>query len=99
MKIKKILTTLVIASVVLIAACKKDNFEEIVGVCPLVVATSPVANATAVSTGKVVTVTFNERMDPATINKATFTLKGATRVEGTVTYDDLTKTMSFTPTV
>jgi hypothetical protein len=99
MKIKKILTTLVIASVVLIAACKKDNFEEIVGVCPLVVATSPVANATAVSTGKVVTVTFNERMDPATINKATFTLKGATRVEGTVTYDDFTKTMSFTPTV
>ena len=95
MKTKKLLTTLAIVSVVLIAGCKKDKFVEIVGVCPLVVSTSPVNAATGVPLNQIITATFNEKMNPATITQASFTLQGATPVAGTVSYAD--STASFTP--
>ena len=95
MKTKKLLTTLAIVTVVLIAGCKKDEFVEIVGVCPLVVSTSPVNAATGVPLNQIITATFNEKMNPATITQASFTLQGATPVAGTVSYAD--STASFTP--
>ncbi len=66
-------------------------------VAPLVSSTSPMDNATGVANNKVVAITFNEAMDPLTINANTFSLKqGTTVVPGTVAYAGVIAT--FTPT-
>jgi len=90
MKIKKLLSTLVIVSVVLFAGCKNDDYVAInAGPCPLVVSVTPTNGATLVGRSKVtsttasdmaarttlVTATFNKKMDPKTINESTFTVK------------------------
>ncbi|RJP75854.1 MAG: DUF3494 domain-containing protein [Desulfobacteraceae bacterium] len=62
----------------------------------LVSSTVPVNGSAGVPIGNRLTVTFSEAMDPATINTTTFTLEGATAVEGTVTYSGVTAV--FTPT-
>ncbi len=55
--------------------CKKDKFEgETKGICPEVVSTDPVNGDTNVVISKRVTATFNEPMNEATINTATFQL-------------------------
>ena len=65
---------------------------------PTVVATDPTNAATGVSVLKIVTATFNEAMDPTTINGATFTLlQGATPVSGLVTYVPAQKAATFQP--
>ncbi len=63
-----------------------------------VVSTVPANGAVAVPVNTLVSATFSEAMNPATINGATFTLAGpgATPVAGTVTYTATTAT--FTPT-
>ena len=96
MKTKKLLTTFVILMVALIAGCVKDDFAEIAGVCPVVESTSPANKATGVSLSKVITVTFNEQMNPATIKASSFTIQGLSPVAGTISYTD--RTASFTPT-
>lgn len=77
--------------------CKEDDFTgEVKGICPEVVTTDPVNGATNVGLNKIITATFNEEMDPASINESTFLLKkGTTAVAGAVTYSGLTAT--FTP--
>jgi hypothetical protein len=99
MRPTKLLTTLAIAMVVLIAGCKKDDFVEIIGVCPAVISTSPANAAVGVSLDKIITATFNEAMNPLTITQESFTLelatKGVTSVAGTVSYTGITA--SFTP--
>jgi hypothetical protein len=77
--------------------CKKDDFKgETSGICPIVVSTDPTNGATNVSTAKIITATFNEEMDPATINGTTFLLKqGTTSIPGVITYSG--KTATFTP--
>lgn len=82
-----------------IGGCKKDTYMETVGLCPTVLSTSPANLESNVALTKVITVTFNEQMNPSTINQASFTLLGATKVSGTLTYDAPSATMSFTPTV
>jgi hypothetical protein len=63
---------------------------------PVVGSNNPANNVTGVAANKVVTFTFSEAMDPATINASTFTLKqGTTVVPGVVTYSGLVAT--FTP--
>lgn len=64
---------------------------------PTVSSTSPVNGSTGESISTSVTATFSEAMDPATINKASFTLKDSSNspVTGTVSYSGLTAT--FTP--
>jgi hypothetical protein len=89
---------------VFIGGCKDENVET-VGVCPLVVSTTPVNLAVNVPLEQVVTVTFNEAMNPATIGPSAFDLsspgssggrqKGS--VTGELTYDAATFTMKFTP--
>jgi len=63
-----------------------------------VVSTVPANGAVAVPVNTVVSTTFSEAMNPATINASTFTLTGpgATPVAGNVTYTGTTAT--FTPT-
>jgi uncharacterized repeat protein (TIGR02543 family) len=99
MEPKKLLTTFALVAVVLIAGCKKDTFVDPVGVCPLVVSTDPANLATGVLLNKVITATFNENMNPATITGTSFTVeavvKGEMLIAGAVTYTGMTA--SFTP--
>ncbi|MGM0407793.1 MAG: Ig-like domain-containing protein, partial [Bacteroidota bacterium] len=102
MKPKKLLTTLAILIVILIAGCEKDDFVEVEGVCPLVVSTSPTDGALNVPLNTTITATFNESMDPQTITQASFTVQSPTKsshadISGTVSYNEETKTASFTP--
>jgi hypothetical protein len=66
---------------------------------PLVALRSPLAGATNVPMNSAVNATFNEAMDPLTINNANFTLAdnlgGA--VAGTVNFNALNKIATFTP--
>lgn len=97
-KIVMITTAAALIASAFIAGCKKDKFKETVGVCPTVIATNPSNLATGVPLTQAVTVTFNEKMDPATITQASFMLQGTSFVAGTITYDGTGTTMSFTPT-
>ncbi len=81
-----------------VGGCKKDTYVPVEGKCPVVIATNPGNSATAVALNQVITVTFNELMDPNSFNQASFNLQGAAKIPGTVVYDGTTPTMSFTPT-
>ena len=98
MKRKKLLTAIVLSIVVLFGACSEDDFQETIGLCPEVIATSPTNGETSVALNKVITVTFNEEMNPGTINASSFTIvNGTTNIAGVITYSGNTAT--FTPTV
>ena len=65
---------------------------------PTVLATDPVDTATDVEREKVITATFSEVMDPATINAATFTINdGNANIAGTFAFNGAM--VSFTPAV
>lgn len=61
---------------------------------PTVMDRSPIPGATCVPVNTVVTYTFSEGLDPATINTDTFFIQG---VQGTVTYDAVSFKATFTP--
>ncbi len=58
-----------------LGGCKDDNVE-IVGVCPLVISTNPANLAVNVPLNQIITVTFNEAMNPLTITPSSFTMEG-----------------------
>lgn len=111
MKNIKLLTTLAISAIVLLAGCKNDDYVAIKGgPCPIVVSVTPLNGATLVGRSKVtsiiasdqaarttiVTATFNKKMDPKTINESSFTVKSTTPISGVVTYTDSTATFTAT---
>ena len=105
MKIKELFMTLPLILVVLMSGCKKDDYKATVGVCPIVVSTIPAKGAVGVPLNQVVSATFNETMNAATITATTFTvidatksasLKAAVVITGAITYSGMTAT--FTPT-
>ncbi len=55
-------------------SCKDENIEEI-GVCPLVVSTSPENLQINVPTDQIITATFNVEMNPQTFSQASFTVE------------------------
>ena len=63
MKIKNLLSTIAILSIVLFTGCAKDDFVEVLGECPIVNATSPVDGAFSVPLSKTITATFNKEMN------------------------------------
>ena len=64
---------------------------------PTVVSTTPAQNGVAVGTNSAITITFNEPINPATVNLQTFTLKdGTSTVAGTIT--TVGSTALFKPT-
>jgi len=77
--------------------CKEDTYEgEVTGICPEVIATNPLNSATNVVTNKIITATFNETMQPSSINETTYYVKkGSTLISGTVTFSGITAV--FTP--
>jgi uncharacterized repeat protein (TIGR02543 family) len=98
MKKLKLLAIIAIGLIVSFNSCKEDDYEAIIGVCPLVVSTVPVDKAIDVPLNQVISATFNEKMDPATINLESFVIQeGTTSITGTVAYSGLTAT--FTPSV
>lgn len=98
MKQKIFLSAIVLSIAGLFGACSEDDFQETIGVCPEVIATSPTNGETSVTLNKVITVTFNEEMNPATINSSSFTIvNGSTNIPGMISYSG--NTASFTPTV
>ena len=91
-----------------IGGCKDENVG-IIGVCPVVESTNPTNLATNVPLDKIITVTFNEGMNPATLTPATFSLQEAAKssgplksttadIQGSITYDASNHTMTFVPT-
>lgn len=65
---------------------------------PTVLSTTPLNLATSVSINKRPTATFSKAMNPQTLDALSFTVKlGLLPVTGTVSYDSLTKTATFTP--
>ena len=62
---------------------------------PMVISTSPAADAKLVATNATIKATFSKDMDASTITTDTFTMNGG--VTGSVTYDPTTKTATFTP--
>jgi uncharacterized repeat protein (TIGR02543 family) len=96
--VTKLIATMAFAIIVLFAGCAKDDFEEVNGLCPVVVLTDPLNGAVNVPLNQVITATFNEKMNPTTISKSSFTVTANdSLIDGTVTYDNLTAT--FTPTI
>ena len=67
---------------------------------PVVIFTTPTHGDLTVSLNTKITVTFDEYMDPETINDSTFLVNDGTRdVKGTVTYIDEFRMVVFTPDV
>lgn len=99
MKTKNLLLTFAILFIALISGCAEDDFIETEGVCPVVQSTTPVNEALAVPFRQVISATFNEEMDAATINQSTFIITKAdgSTITGTVTYSGATAL--FTPSV
>ncbi|PKH67925.1 hypothetical protein CXF59_05450 [Flavobacterium sp. ALD4] len=95
MKTKKSLLTFAILFIALISGCAKDDFVEIDGLCPEVLSTTPVNVATNVPLDQLITATFNEEMNPETINQSSFTLNGTSQIAGVITYSG--KTATFKP--
>src|SRR5690606_38554184 len=67
---------------------------------PVVESRSPAPGAVNVMSSASISATFNEPVDPATINTSTFELRNAANdlVPVTVTYDASTRTARLTPT-
>lgn len=93
---KKLLSIIASAIIVLIIGCEKDNYKETLGLCPIVISTTPTNAATNVPINQIITATFNEEMDPETITETSFTVVGTSPITGTITYEGITAT--FTPT-
>jgi uncharacterized repeat protein (TIGR02543 family) len=53
------------------SSCKDENVE-VIGVCPLVISTSPTDMAINVPLDQIITATFNEAMNPQSFTQATF---------------------------
>lgn len=96
MKQKNVWVTLAIAIVTFLAGCAKDDFEETPGLCPQVIATNPLTNATNIPLAQVITATFNEPINPATITASSFTVEGNSLLAGTISYAG--ETATFLPT-
>lgn len=87
---------LILAGIFMFTACEKDDYVEIVGVCPLVLFTDPANLAVGVPLDKTITVTFNTEMKPSTITSTSIILEGNDTIGGTLTYNGATA--SFNPT-
>ncbi len=93
---KKLLSTIAFAFVLLFTGCAEDDFNEVDGLCPLVIATVPEDGDIDVPLNQVITATFNEKMNPSTITGESFTVSAnGGLINGTITYSD--STAVFTP--
>ncbi|TVR79494.1 MAG: DUF3494 domain-containing protein [Saprospirales bacterium] len=85
---KTLFKSFAIIALFIFIGCEKDDFEEVVGLCPEVVLTNPDNETTGVPLDQIITASFNTRMDASTIHAETFTLEGVSPVSGIVSYSD-----------
>lgn len=71
-----------------------DNATQLDRTAPTVVMVSPADQSSGVAINRSVSATFDEAMDPISINTANFTVAGVT---GTVTFNALERIATFTP--
>ena len=97
MKRKKLLSIFAILFIALISGCATDDFNEVIGICPVVSSTVPANGASGVPLNQIISVTFNKEMNPATINTSSIiiTVAGVV-IPGTISYSGNTAT--FSPT-
>lgn len=65
MKQKNVLVTIAIVLATLISSCSEDDFQETTGMCQMIIDTNPDKAATNIPLKQVITVTFNEEMNPS----------------------------------
>jgi len=94
---KKFITGLFLAGllVAVVTGCNPPILVDVTA--PTVSSVVPVNAATGVAVNGVVTATFSEAMNSATITSATFTLAGAAPVSGVVTLNDAGTMATFNP--
>jgi hypothetical protein len=92
----------IVVVMIVLAGCSSNDAKNPLGigtdtVAPLVSSTNPLDGATGVA---VMTASFNEPMNASTMTTTTFAVTGpgATPVAGTVAYNGVTYTATFTPT-
>ncbi len=87
---------LLLLLLVFAAGCKKVMEETgLQGVCPVVISTSPKDTSFGTSLSSKVSATFNEGMNPSSINAKTFTLtQGTTPIAGVISSTGATATFS-----
>jgi hypothetical protein len=90
-----ILVTAALVVAVLLMGCANDDFQETSGLCPLVIDSNPSNSATNIPLNQVITVTFNEVMNPSTINSSTFIVRNGLAIAGTIATNGAIAT--FTP--
>ncbi|BAX81239.1 Ig-like domain-containing protein [Labilibaculum antarcticum] len=99
MKLKNLLSTLAIATVVLMFGCSEDDDINL-NTAPTVNSSDPANEAADVALDKIVAVTFSEAMDSLTINTSTFrVMQGTDAVTGVVDYSGLVATFNPTNTL
>ncbi|WP_158859254.1 Ig-like domain-containing protein [Lunatibacter salilacus] len=100
------LTTLAALSIGAIIGSCKDEFDEVLGICPEVESTNPVNEAIGVQLNNTIDVTFNMPLNPASVTPGVFSLRVGSTVNGSVLEDELSgeltyeaesNTMSFMP--
>ena len=99
MKYPKLIQLLSVFSIILflfITGCSNDDNVKTAPI-PVVSSTTPESNAVGVARNNSITISFNEAMDPATINSSTIIIRqGTTVIPGDIVYSGTTAT--FTPT-
>ncbi len=109
-KIYKSINVIGILILMAITSSCSDNVVGVEGYCPIVESTTPTNLETDVLGNTVVTVTFEEKINPATMIPAAFTLTNVVtdnstgtpvnqtiEINGSMTFNNDTNTMSFTP--
>ncbi len=88
---KKLLAIVTIINLIFITSCQKDDFVEIKGVCPKVISTDPSNNAVDVPINQIITVTFNEQINPATLTHSSLLIfHGSSSIDGIISYSGTT---------
>jgi hypothetical protein len=61
---------------------RERRFCRVDGLCPEVLSTTPLNGSTNIPLDQLITATFNEEMNPETINQSSFTLNGTSQITG-----------------
>lgn len=98
MKIKNLILPFVILCISLFSGCTDDDFEEVIGLCPVVTSTNPLDGAINVPLDQTITVLFNKEMNPTTFTQSSFIIEeaGSVVIAGNVSLSGATA--SFNPT-
>jgi hypothetical protein len=90
-----VLVTIAIVLATLLMGCANDDFQVTPGICPVVIESNPSNSAINTPLNQTITVTFNEEMNPLTLNASTFIVRNGSAIAGNISTDGANAT--FTP--